>query len=118
MRHSGLRGSDSLPEWSTLVDSSSTSESCVGSHPTAVIVQQKLATPRDKAQCCFFVAVWLRGCVAVSLCLCVCVPVCLCACVGMRADACIYSPARALLNQPAYPTVRANAMNRQRSADI
>ena len=31
---------DSLPEWSKGVDSSSTSASCVGSNPTAVIYQQ------------------------------------------------------------------------------
>ena len=31
--------SDSLPEWSKGVDSSSTSASCVGSNPTAVIFQ-------------------------------------------------------------------------------
>ena len=30
---------DSLPEWSKGVDSSSTSASCVGSYPTAVIYQ-------------------------------------------------------------------------------
>ena len=30
---------DSLPEWSKGVDSSSTSESCVGSNPTAVILR-------------------------------------------------------------------------------
>ena len=32
------RNKDSLPEWSKGVDSSSTSASCVGSNPTAVIV--------------------------------------------------------------------------------
>ena len=33
-----LAAQDSLPEWSKGVDSSSTSESCVGSNPTAVIL--------------------------------------------------------------------------------
>ena len=32
-----MKSKDSLPEWSKGVDSSSTSASCVGSNPTAVI---------------------------------------------------------------------------------
>ena len=35
---------DSLPEWSKGVDSSSTSASCVGSNPTAVIFTAHLKT--------------------------------------------------------------------------
>ena len=34
----GVCVQDSLPEWSKGVDSSSTSESCVGSNPTAVML--------------------------------------------------------------------------------
>ena len=35
-----LQVRDSLPEWSRVVDSSSTSASCVGSNPTAVMLLQ------------------------------------------------------------------------------
>ena len=38
---------DSLPEWSKGVDSSSTSASCVGSNPTAVILGQHVFQQRD-----------------------------------------------------------------------
>ena len=41
------RSKDSLPEWSKGVDSSSTSASCVGSNPTAVIFFRALAPPID-----------------------------------------------------------------------
>lgn len=44
---------DSLPEWSKGVDSSSTSASCVGSNPTAVIFQPHVAR------------IWMRCCVQV-----------------------------------------------------
>ena len=37
---------DSLPEWSKGVDSSSTSASCVGSNPTAVILGQHVFQQR------------------------------------------------------------------------
>ena len=50
---------DSLPEWSQGVDSSSTSASCVGSNPTAVIFPTRLMsdattlmpTPFNAGQC-------------------------------------------------------------------
>ena len=40
---------DSLPEWSKGVDSSSTSESCVGSNPTAVIMKVSQSAKRGRA---------------------------------------------------------------------
>ena len=43
---------DSLPEWSKGVDSSSTSASCVGSNPTAVILPSYFSLPR----------IYLKGC--------------------------------------------------------
>ena len=58
-----LCGSDSLPEWSKGVDSSSTSESCVGSNPTAVIrfdCQERLSVREALAEPTRSFSVWAR----------------------------------------------------------
>ena len=46
----GGRQQDTLPEWSKGVDSSSTSASCVGSNPTAVILSEAVRLKIDCMQ--------------------------------------------------------------------
>ena len=56
MEHSGTDGfQDSLPEWSKGVDSSSTSASCVGSNPTAVIFASAIRTRANARERSFVV---------------------------------------------------------------
>ena len=58
-----LAAQDSLPEWSKGVDSSSTSESCVGSNPTAVIrfdCQERLSVREALAEPTRSFSVWAR----------------------------------------------------------